>query len=60
MPLPNSDEHVVKLQNFELDMLVQSAVSVFRSISETKGKQHVTFYDPQVQHYLSQNNMTIF
>ena len=47
-PLPNSEEHVVKVINTDLQGCVEAVVRVCASITETKGKQHVTFYDPQV------------
>jgi len=46
-PLPNSEEHVVRIQNFEAPDLVMTAVRVFESIAETKGKAPITMYDPQ-------------
>ena len=47
-PLPNSEEHVVKVINTDLQGCVEAVVRVCSSITETKGKQHVTFYDPQI------------
>lgn len=46
-PLPNSEEHVVRIQNFEAPDLVTTAVRVFEAIAETKGKAPITMYDPQ-------------
>ena len=47
-PLPNSDEHVVKVINQDIGGCVEAVYHVFQSIAESKGQEHVTFYDPQV------------
>ena len=46
LPLPNSDEHCVRIQNFEAEDLIATAVLVFQAIAEIKGKQPITMYDP--------------
>jgi len=47
-PLPNSEEHIVKVINADLENAVRAVVRIYESIQETKGLQHVTFYDPQI------------
>ena len=46
LPLPYSDEHVVRIQNFEQPDLIITAVKVFESIAEIKGKSPIVMYDP--------------
>ena len=46
LPLPSSEEHCVRIQNFEADDLVRTAVKVFESIAEIKGKTPIIMYDP--------------
>lgn len=46
LPMPNSDEHCVRIQNFEAPDLVSTAVKVFESIADIKGKNPILMYDP--------------
>ena len=46
LPLPLSEEYCVRIQNFELPDLITTAVRVFESIAEIKGKNPITMYDP--------------
>merc|ERR1719473_442168 len=44
--LPNSEETVVKVQNVELDKLVETVMKVIEAFKENKGKQPICYYDP--------------
>jgi len=46
LALPQSEEHCVRIQNFEASDLVTTAVRVFEAIAEIKGKNPITMYDP--------------
>merc|ERR1719326_900182 len=45
-PMPRSEEHCVRIQNFEEADLITTAVKVFESIADIKGKNPITMYDP--------------
>ena len=46
LPLPLSEEYCVRIQNFEAPDLVNTAVKVFESIADIKGKNPIIMYDP--------------
>ena len=46
LPMPESEEHCVRIQNFEEGDLVATAVKVFEAIADIKGKTPITMYDP--------------
>jgi len=46
LPLPESEEHCVRIQNFELPDLITTAIRVFEAIAEIKGRTPVIMYDP--------------
>lgn len=46
LPLPMSEEYCVRIQNFEPTDLVNTAVMVFETIADIKGKNPITMYDP--------------
>ena len=46
LPLPLSEEYCVRIQNFEAPDLIKTAVRVFESIAEIKGKNPIIMYDP--------------
>ena len=46
LPMPGSDEHCVRIQNFEENDLIHTAFRVFEAIADIKGKSPVTMYDP--------------
>lgn len=46
LPMPLSEEHCVRIQNFEAPDLIATAVKVFESIADIKGKSPIIMYDP--------------
>ena len=46
LPLPQSEEYCVRIQNFEAADLIKTAVLVFESIADIKGKNPIIMYDP--------------
>lgn len=46
LPLPLSEEYCVRIQNFEALDLVTTAVKIFKSIADIKGKNPIIMYDP--------------
>lgn len=46
LPMPGSEEHCVRIQNFEAPDLIATAVKVFESIADIKGKNPIIMYDP--------------
>lgn len=46
LPLPMSEEYCVRIQNFEASDLVKTAVRIFTSIADIKGKNPIIMYDP--------------
>jgi hypothetical protein len=46
LPLPMSEEYCVRIQNFEASDLVKTAVKIFASIADIKGKNPIIMYDP--------------
>merc|ERR1719440_253508 len=46
LPMPLSEEHCVRIQNFESADLITTAAKVFEAIAEIKGKNPITMYDP--------------
>merc|ERR1740124_626609 len=46
LPMPGSEEHCVRIQNFEAPDLITTAVKVFESIADIKGKNPIIMYDP--------------
>ena len=46
LPLPLSEEYCVRIQNFEGPDLVNTAVKIFESIADIKGKNPIIMYDP--------------
>ena len=46
LPLPLSEEYCVRIQNFEAPDLISTAVKVFESIADIKGKNPIIMYDP--------------
>lgn len=46
LAMPGSEEHCVRIQNFEAPDLITTAVKVFESIADIKGKNPIIMYDP--------------
>lgn len=46
LALPKSEEHCVRIQNFERADLVTTAIRVFEAIAEIKGKNPILMYEP--------------
>lgn len=46
LAMPLSEEHCVRIQNFEAPDLIATAVKVFESIADIKGKNPIVMYDP--------------
>jgi len=46
LAMPESEEHCVRIQNFEAEDLVTTAIKIFEAIAEIKGKSPIIMYDP--------------